>query len=164
MKRLTLTATFFSRLLALAAVFVISCTALSTEPGGGDAGANADTIPDQANDLAGTSWRLLNITSMDDTVLVPDDPDKYTLEFGVDDRVTMRADCNRGSASWSSEAPPRLTFSPVAATLALCPPPSISEQYLKQFEWVRSYVMRDGHLFLATMADGAIIEFEPVAP
>ena len=101
---------------------------------------------------------------MDDTVLVPDDPDKYTLEFGVDDRVAMRADCNRGSASWSSEAPPRLTFSPVAATLALCPPPSISEQYLRQFEWVRSYVMRDGHLFLATMADGAIIEFEPIDP
>jgi para-nitrobenzyl esterase len=147
-------------LLALAAVVVISCTALSTEPGGGDTGITAG----ETSELAGTSWRLVNITSMDDTVLVPDDPDKYTLEFGVDDSVSMRADCNRGRASWSSEAPPRLTFSPVAATLALCPPNSISEQYLKQFEWVRSYVMRDGHLFLATMADGAIIEFEPVAP
>jgi hypothetical protein len=28
---------------------------------------------------------------------------------------------------------------------------------------VRSYVMKDGHLFLATMADGSIIEFEPVS-
>ncbi len=27
---------------------------------------------------------------------------------------------------------------------------------------VRSYVMENGHLFLATMADGSIIEFEPV--
>jgi hypothetical protein len=26
---------------------------------------------------------------------------------------------------------------------------------------VRSYVLRDGHLFLATMADGAILEFRP---
>jgi len=28
---------------------------------------------------------------------------------------------------------------------------------------VRSYVMKDHHLFLATMADGSIIEFEPLA-
>jgi hypothetical protein len=46
----------------------------------------------------------------------------------------------------------------------MCPPESLSERYLAQFEWVRSYVMRDGHLFLATMADGAIIEFEPLPP
>jgi len=26
--------------------------------------------------------------------------------------------------------------------------------------WVRSYVLEGGHLFLATMADGSIIEFE----
>ena len=32
-----------------------------------------------------------------------------------------------------------------------------------QFQWVRSYVIENEHLFLATMADGSIIEFEPVA-
>jgi hypothetical protein len=32
---------------------------------------------------------------------------------------------------------------------------------MKQFEWVRSYVVEGGHLFLSTMADGSIIEFEP---
>jgi hypothetical protein len=29
--------------------------------------------------------------------------------------------------------------------------------------WVRSYVLKDGHLFLATMADGSIIEFAPMS-
>ncbi|MBL8201623.1 MAG: hypothetical protein JNK40_11665 [Chromatiales bacterium] len=42
--------------------------------------------------------------------------------------------------------------------------PDDPANYLAQFEWVRSYVMKDGHLFLATMADGAIIEFEPLPP
>jgi len=117
-----------------------------------------------AGELEGTAWRLLNIASMDDTLDVPDDPDKYTLEFGADGRAAMRADCNRGAGEWSSDNPPQLTFGPIAATRALCPPPSISEKYLAQFEWVRSYTMKDGHLFLATMADGAIIEFEPLPP
>jgi para-nitrobenzyl esterase len=34
---------------------------------------------------------------------------------------------------------------------------------LKQWGNVRSYVIRDGHLFLALMADGGIYEFEPLA-
>jgi hypothetical protein len=33
---------------------------------------------------------------------------------------------------------------------------------MAQFPWVRSYVTKDGGLFLATMADGSIIEFEPM--
>ena len=117
-----------------------------------------------AGDLEDSAWRLLNISSMDDSVLIPDDPNKYTLSFVAGGQVSMRADCNRGSGSWSSESPGQLTFGPVAATRALCPPESLSEKYLAQLEWVRSYTTRDGHLFLATMADGSIIEFEPLPP
>ncbi len=115
-----------------------------------------------ASELAGTSWQLLKINSMDDSADVPDDPSRYTLELGADGSVTILADCNRGMGNWSSEGTSQLTFGPVAATRAMCPPDSLSEKYLAQFEYVRSYVLRDGHLFLATMADGSIIEFEPM--
>jgi para-nitrobenzyl esterase len=33
---------------------------------------------------------------------------------------------------------------------------------VKQWPNIRSYVLRNGHLFLALMADGGIYEFEPV--
>jgi hypothetical protein len=33
---------------------------------------------------------------------------------------------------------------------------------VKQWAHIRSYVIRDEHLFLALMADGGIYEFEPV--
>jgi para-nitrobenzyl esterase len=33
---------------------------------------------------------------------------------------------------------------------------------VKQWGYLRSYVVKDGHLFLALMADGGIYEFEPV--
>ena len=113
------------------------------------------------SELAGTSWQLLQISSMDDSTDVPDEPSRYTLELGADGSASMLADCNRGMGNWSSEGPSQLTFGPVAATSALCPPGSLSEKYLAQFEYVRSYVLKGGHLFLATMADGSIIEFEP---
>lgn len=114
-----------------------------------------------ASELSDTSWRLVKIVSMDDSVDEPDDRSKYTLDLRADGRAALQADCNRGTGSWTSESASRLTFGPIAATRALCPPGSLSEKYLAQFEWVRSYVMKDGHLFLATMADGSIIEFEP---
>ena len=117
-----------------------------------------------AGELDGSAWRLVNIASMDDTNYAPDDPARYTLVFGKDGRATLQADCNRGSAAWSSTGPGNVEFGPLAATRAMCPPESLSGKYLAQFEWVRSYVMKDGHLFLATMADGAIIEFEPLPP
>lgn len=125
----------------------------------------ADALPaDEATgpELAGTAWRLITIAEMDDSTDVPDHPANYTLAFAADGSASMRADCNRGTGSWTSESPGQLQFGPIAATRALCPSKSLSEKYLAQFEWVRSYVLRDGHLFLATMADGSIIEFEPL--
>jgi para-nitrobenzyl esterase len=106
----------------------------------------------------------VKIMSMDDTIYTPDDPGRYTLEFGPDGLASVRADCNRGSGSWTSESPGALVFGPLAATSAECGPASIHARYISQFQWVRSYVLKDGHLFLATMADGSIIEFEPLAP
>jgi heat shock protein HslJ len=117
--------------------------------------------PSHAQGLAGTSWLLVEIASMDDTTFKPDDSSKYTLEFMADGRAAIRADCNRGTGSWNSQSPGQLTFGPIAATRAMCPPGSISDRYLAQFQWIRSYVMENGNLFLATMADGAIIEFAP---
>jgi heat shock protein HslJ len=112
--------------------------------------------------LAGTSWRLVKILSMDDSGYAPGDTSKYTLDFRADGKAAILADCNRGTGAWTSSSGSQLQFGPIAATKALCPPGSLSERYLAQFQWVRSYVMENGHLYLATMADGSIIEFEPM--
>lgn len=117
---------------------------------------------DRVSELTGTSWRLVRILGMDDSLAEPEDRSLYTLEFGEDGTVALRADCNRGNGSWTSESARQLQFGPIASTRAMCPPGSISDRYLGQFERVRSYVIRDGNLFLATTSDGSIIEFERV--
>jgi heat shock protein HslJ len=124
--------------------------------------AGTMTQPDARDALAGTTWQLVEIASMDDRVYAPDDRTAYTLSFSPDGAMQIRADCNRGNGSWTSASAGRLEFGLIAATQALCPPGSLHDRYMAQFPWVRSYVMKGGHLFLATMADGSIIEFEPV--
>jgi heat shock protein HslJ len=118
----------------------------------------------ESGGLAGSRWRLVKIMSMDDSVEQPDDPDRYILAFGVDRTVSIVADCNRGSGTWVYEQPSQLRFNSLPGAVDSCRPGSISQSLLTQLPWVRSFVMKDSHLFLATMADGSIIEFEPAPP
>ena len=113
-------------------------------------------------ELAGTSWQLVRFEGGDGTILTPDDRAKYTIEFAAGGRLTARIDCNRGRSTWKSAGPSQIEFGPLLITRALCPPGSLHDQIVRQWGHVRSYVIRDGHLFLALMADGGIYEFEPI--
>jgi para-nitrobenzyl esterase len=125
--------------------------------------ATADvSLPSNSPGLAGTLWQLVNFQGSDGTTLRPDDGSKYTIEFAADGQLAARVDCNRGRATWQS-AGSQLQFGPLALTRALCPAGSLHDQIVKQWSYIRSYVIRNGHLFLALMADGGIYEFEPAS-
>jgi len=147
-------------LLAASLVVMSACSTNRHAEGPADGGGL--TQPDARSALVGTTWQLVEIASMDDRVYAPDDRTIYTLLLNSDGSMRVRADCNLGNGSWTSASPGKLEFGLIAATQALCPPDSLHDRYMTQFPWIRSYVMKDGHLFLATMADGSIIEFEPV--
>jgi para-nitrobenzyl esterase len=124
--------------------------------------ARTETSPrDVTAELGGSSWQLVRFQGSDGKTLTPDDKAKYTIAFGNDGGVSARIDCNRGSGTWKSAGPNQLQFGPLALTRAMCPPGSMHDRIAKDWELVRSYTMKDGHLFLALMADGGIYEFEP---
>lgn len=116
----------------------------------------------QSTNLAGTSWQLVRFEGGDGTTLTPDVRSKYTIAFESDGRFSARIDCNRANGTWSSIGANQLTFGPLAVTRVLCPPGSLYNQMVRQWPYVRSYVMRNGHLFLSLAADGGIYEFEPL--
>ena len=126
--------------------------------------APAAQVPPQEDEagLEGTSWRLVKFEGSDETVLTPDDPSKYTFTFEPAGRFTARIDCNRGKGTWKSSQPSHLEFGPLGLTRAMCPPGSLHDQIVKLLPYVRSYVLRDGHLYLSLMADGGIYELEPL--
>jgi heat shock protein HslJ len=113
--------------------------------------------------LDGTSWQLVKFQGGDGLTLKPDDKAKYTIAFGTDGRLSARIDCNRGRGTWKSSGPPQLEFGPLALTRAMCPPGSLHDRMVKHWPYLRSYVMKDGHLFVSLMADGGIYEFEPAS-
>ena len=77
--------------------------------------------------------------------------------------LTARIDCNRGRGTWKATGANQLELGPLALTRAACPEGSLHDQIVKQWTFVRSFVLEDGHLFLSLMADGGIYELEPRA-
>jgi len=115
-----------------------------------------------ATALSGTSWQLVKFQGGDDKTLTPAERMKYTVAFGGDGSVSVRIDCNRGHGTWRSEGPNQLQFGPLALTRAMCPPAPLNDRIPKDWAYVRSYTIKNGHLFLSLMADGGTYEFEPL--
>lgn len=123
-------------------------------------------LPSQLSD---STWRLVQFQSMDDATgtLRPNDPALYTMTLNADGTVAMRLNCNRATGTWtgspgSDQNSGTFTFGPLAMTRALCAPPSMDEQIARQSSFIRSYLLKDGRLFLSLMADGGIYEWERI--
>ena len=151
-KRITRIVLRLSALLAGLILLLPACSAFSQLPS-----------QSEAPSLGGTAWQLVKFQRSDDTTLTPDDKMKYTIAFADDGGLSVRIDCNRGRGTWKSSGPNQLQFGQLALTRAMCPPGSLHDQIVKHWNFVRSYILKDGHLFLSLMADGGIYEFEPIA-
>ena len=137
----------------LLAALLLLCTCNAREQG---------TPHNAAADLGGT-WQLVKFQSSDEKTLTPDDKSKYTLQFNTDGSLNALIDCNRGRGTWKSFEASHLELGPLALTRAMCPQGSLHDLIAKDWEFVRSYTIKNGHLFLSLMADGGIYEFEPLS-
>jgi heat shock protein HslJ len=90
----------------------------------------------------------------------PVDRDRYTLTFGADGTLNVRADCNQVSGTYR-QVGRRLTLQPGAATLAACPPGSLADEFLQQLGAVVSQASTDNVLVLNLRQDSGNMLFEP---
>jgi para-nitrobenzyl esterase len=119
--------------------------------------------PAAAAALGGTQWQLVVFRGGAGEVVKPDDGLKYTLAFDAGGQVAARIDCNRGRGTWMSKGPGQIELGPLALTRALCPAESLHDRIVRHWSSVRSYLIKDGHLFLGLIADGGAYEFAPLA-
>jgi heat shock protein HslJ len=140
-------------ILTLGAVAIASAVTSLTFAVGSD--------PSAANELSGTSWKLIKLQIGDETTLVPTDGSKYTVTFESNGRVVARVDCNRASSTWKSTGPNQLQFGSWSRTQAKCSPGSLHDRIVTEGANVRSYSIKDGHLFLSGMSAGGYYELEP---
>jgi len=139
------------------ASFVLAAGAADEEPG-----------KRPSDPLTDTAWRLVEFQSMDDATgtLRPEDPSVYTLRFFGDGSASLLLACNRAHGPWSAEpggdgSSGGFRLGPLAATRAFCGEGDLGERFVRDAGFLRSFLLRDGRLFLALMADGGIWAWEP---
>lgn len=160
--------------LLLAVAMVTACgsgreDAGDAVPGSESSPMQGATAAPQEFSLAGTTWRLVEIQSMDDAqgTTRPADPSAFTMALNADGTVNMKLDCNRANGTWSHQpgsdgVSGTFSFGLLATTRALCRPPHLDEQISAQAQYVAGYLLRDGRLNLSLMADGGIWVWEPI--
>lgn len=80
--------------------------------------------------LAGTAWRLVEITTAAGDAVRPAVDRPFTLAFDGDGRYRGQADCNRYGGSYEHDADGALRLSQSLSTLAACLDPAPSDAFL----------------------------------
>lgn len=162
--------------LLLASLLAAACTPSRQRPAPASDSAAAQPAASQAAPasrlpaaLANTNWQLVELQSMDDAqgISRPSDQARYTLQLNGDATASLRLDCNRANGTWTADVSDdgqsgRFEFGPLAASTAACPAPSLGDQIATQAPYVRSWLIRDGRLYLSLLADGGIWAWQPV--
>lgn len=110
-----------------------------------------------ANDLMGTTWMWAGITTPAETRTL-DTPGNYTVRFDSAGRLTVRADCNRGTGTYTVSSEGRLMVNPLALTRAMCPPGSMSDRFAAHLTRATRYEVRNGELFLTLPGDSGTLK------
>jgi heat shock protein HslJ len=108
--------------------------------------------------LTGVVWEWQEFLGGNGQQIVPDDPSRYTITFEDERSFAVRADCNVGRGTYTTDgASIDLKVGPL--TRAMCPPESHSDQFLRDLDDTTSYFFRDGRLNLELMADAGTSTF-----
>lgn len=142
---------------------VAACT--TTETGGPVLPGRIDAPPPPLRAMAdpslvGTLWTWQGTLMSDDKRIVPDAPERYTVQFQPDGKAAIRADCNRGATSYTL-AGNALGFGPIATTRAMCPPGSRDADFLKGLQEVSGHLFRGDDLVLTLKFDSGSMRFTP---
>ena len=137
-------------------------------------GASAQLVPVQvprppvkagtAGQLTDSTWRWLRSEYSNDTVVIVDSPDNYTLMFRANGMLAIRADCNQILGMYAQSGA-SLTLRLGPTTLVACPPGSQADVYTRDLSNVATYVFSAGNLVLNLRADAGNMIFgaQPVA-
>lgn len=139
------------KLFQLLAVVLLSGVLLAACGGGTPAPAGSN--------LVGKTW-LWQKTEFNSGKDIPVlQPDAYTLQFQSDGTVNIKADCNNGGGRYTVSNSTDLTISIETMTRAMCPPDSLSDEYVNELNDTGSYTIeRNGELVLA-LKSGAGMRF-----
>ncbi len=117
-----------------------------------------------AADITNIVWQW---TEYQDTAgkndITVDNPENYTVTFLADDQVSIKADCNMVSGSYTLDGS-SLTIQLGPSTMAFCGEESLDQQFLEKLGFAATYVMDGDNLVMNLQADAGNMVFANGGP
>ena len=110
--------------------------------------------------LTGVRWAWQTFQGSDDTIVRPDDPSQYTVEFLPDGTLAIEADCNHATGSFILTGS-QLDLQIGGVTEMACPSGSLMTPFLTDLDQVVSYTIQQT-LTLALAGGNGVMQFAPV--
>jgi len=148
-------------LLVVAALAASACamsdpnlSARAGAPSYGGAGVLPPTLAASSNDLTSRTWHWQR-TDVDGRTITASAPDRYTLTFEGGGRVSVRADCNRGSGSYEVNGT-AMKMGPTALTRMGCPAGTQDAEFVQPLARVTGYAIANDELELTLGSAGSM--------
>lgn len=111
--------------------------------------------------LIGVTWQWVEFQSSNSTLVTPAEDDLNQITFNQDGSAHLETPCASGTGSFIDSASEfDVDLTPVDATT--CSEDSPTSLLVRDLDMATSYLIRDGHLFVALPMDGGIHEFTPI--
>jgi len=108
--------------------------------------------------MIGPVWKWVQTLYNNDTKVIPQDPEHYTLQLGQDGKVAIRADCNRGGGTYEANGS-QVSIQITHTTRAACPSGSLENQFIKDLNAAVIYFTRGGFLYIDLKYDTGTMKF-----
>jgi len=110
--------------------------------------------------LVGPVWQWVQTLYNNDTKTIPPRSENYTVQFGADGTVKVRADCNRKGGTYSLQAQ-QIAIEITYSTRAACPEDSLEEPFVRDLMGSAIWFMKDGDLFIDLKYDTGTMRLKP---
>jgi uncharacterized surface protein with fasciclin (FAS1) repeats len=117
-----------------------------------------EEIVDAAAELSAQTWQWIEVDDPVQGTQEIDAPENHTIDFSPEGGVSVQADCNTGTGSYTVEGE-NLTISVPAMTLAICQEGSLGDAFVNYLHGASTYSIEDGVLIITMAPDGGTLTF-----
>ena len=110
--------------------------------------------------LVGPVWQWVQTLYNNDTKAIPPQSQNFTVQFGADGTVNVRADCNRKGGTYSLREQ-QITIEITHSTRAACPVDSLEEQFVRDLMGGAIWFLKDGDLYIDLKYDSGTMHLVP---
>lgn len=97
--------------------------------------------------LIGEIWQLQEIYDDQNELINIDNQTNYTIQFLPNEVINIKADCNQAKGTYT-QADNSLSIIVNLTTMAICPPESYSEEFLRQIQLAKSFSIQENKLHI----------------